>query len=229
MRNNPRMKAPPAAAWALALLLLPCAGGGQAAGPQAGVQRSSYWRERNAFFQAFGRTADVAMIGDSLTDGAEWSEIFPGRSIVNRGIDGDTTRGVLARLDTILAAPPKRAFVMLGINDFADGHRAVEAVFHDYRALVGRLQAAGVRVFVQSTLPCHPVKAAWKSCRSLNPRVAQLNARLATLASETVTFVPLSGLVAADGGLRGELTFDGVHLNGQGYLLWRDAIAPFMP
>jgi lysophospholipase L1-like esterase len=227
MRNNPRMKAPPVATWAPALLAFACASAG--AQPQDAGQRSSYWRERTSFFQAFGQPADVVMVGDSLTDGAEWSEIFPGHRIVNRGIDGDTTRGVLGRLDTILAARPKRVFVMLGINDFADGHRGVAAVFRDYRLLVARLQAAGVKVIVQSTLPCNAVKGAWKSCKSLNPRVAQLNARLATLASDTVTFVPLSQLVAADGGLRSELSFDGVHLNGQGYLLWRDAIAPFMP
>lgn len=197
--------------------------------PAQPAQRSPYWRERTSFFRTFGRQADVVMIGDSLTDGAEWAEIFPGRSIVNRGIDGDTTHGVLSRLDDILAEHPRRVFVMIGINDFADGHRTVEAVFRDYRLLVARLQGAGVRVVVQATLPCNADKGAWKSCRALNPLVAQLNARLATLASGTVSFVTLARLVAPDGGLRSELTFDGVHLNGQGYLLWRDAIAPFMP
>lgn len=40
--------------------------------------RSSYWRERVSLFKTILHRADVVMIGDSLTDGAEWSELFPG-------------------------------------------------------------------------------------------------------------------------------------------------------
>jgi lysophospholipase L1-like esterase len=191
--------------------------------------RSSYWHERTSFFSAFAHKADVVMIGDSLTDGAEWAEVFPGQDIVNRGIDSDTTDGVLARLDGILALEPKQAFVMIGINDFADRRVTVESVFANYRSIVSRLNRAGARVFVQSTLPCNEAKGAWKSCAALNPKIRQLNARLATLASARVTFVDMAPLVAADGGLKSELTYDGVHLNGQGYRLWKDAIARFMP
>src|SRR6185369_6092309 len=66
--------------------------------PQAAAQvsqRDSYWREKVSFFTTFGRHADVVMVGDSITDGADWGEMFPGVSIANRGIDGDTTDGVL--------------------------------------------------------------------------------------------------------------------------------------
>jgi lysophospholipase L1-like esterase len=56
-----------------------------------------------------------------------------------------------------------------------------------------------------------------------------LNLRLATLASERVRFVDLTPALAGEGGLKDEFTYDGVHLNGEGYLQWRTAIAPFMP
>jgi lysophospholipase L1-like esterase len=203
--------------------------GSIAAGQQASPQRPSYWRERTSFFRIFARPVDVVMLGDSLTDGAEWREMFPRQDIVNRGIESDTTDGVLARLDDILAVRPRVAFVMIGINDFADAHRTVEAVFDNYRSIVSRLDRGGVKVFVQSTLPCNEAKGAWKSCSSVNGQVRQLNARLATLASARVTFIDLTLVLAADGGLRSELTYDGVHLNGQGYRRWRDAIASFMP
>jgi len=192
-------------------------------------QHSSYWRERTSLFRAIGQKADVVMIGDSLTDGGEWAEMFPEQDIVNRGIDSDTTHGVLARLDTILRLEPKRAFLMIGINDFAEQHRSVASVFARYRTLVRRLNEAGVHVVVQSTLPCNEAKAGWKSCASLNPQIAQLDTRLATLASDDVTFVDLRPALAGKGGLKKELTYDGVHLNGEGYRLWKEAIAPHMP
>ena len=125
--------------------------------------RSSYWRERTSFFEAFARQADVVMIGDSLTDAAEWREMFPDRIIVNRGIDSDTTDGVLARLDSVLSLKPQEAFIMIGVNDFAAG-RDVAGVFADYRAIVSRLEQSGAKVFVQSTLPCNEAKGAWKAC-----------------------------------------------------------------
>jgi lysophospholipase L1-like esterase len=222
---NPRINALAAAA----LLVVQCASAAASADAAGATQHSSYWRERTALFRVFGQKADVVMLGDSLTDGAEWAEMFPQQDIVNRGIDGDTTHGVLARLDTVLALEPKRVFVMIGINDFADQHRAVASVFAHYRTLVARLSRAGVHVFVQSTLPCNEAKAGWKSCASLNPKIRQLNTRLATLASGNVTFVDLWPVLAGKGGLKADVTYDGVHLNGEGYRLWKGAIAPHMP
>ncbi len=213
---------------ALALLAALGAGAAAAAGPQAQPERSPYWRERSSLFRTLPRH-EVVMIGDSLTDGAEWAELFPGQDIANRGIDSDTSDGVLARLDDILAGKPRQAFLMIGINDFADGQREVDAVFASYSAIVGRLERAGVRVVVQSTLPCNEAKGQWKSCASINGKIARLDARLATLASARVAFVDLRPALAAGGQLDGDLTFDGVHLNGEGYRRWQRAIAALMP
>ena len=226
-RMNPRIQR--TAATALLALLFACTLGSAFAAGTA--QRSSYWRERTSLFRVFGQKAEVVMIGDSLVDSAEWTEMFPGQDIVNRGIDGDTTHGVLARLDTILKLEPKRAFIMVGINDFADRHRSVAAVFARYRTIVARLGRAGAHVFVQSSLPCNEAKARVKSCASLNANIKQLNTKLAALASENedVTFIDLWPVMAGRGGLKREVSYDGIHLNGEGYRRWKEAIAPYMP
>ena len=52
---------------------------------------------------------------------------------------------------------------------------------------------------------------------------------LATLATERgIAFVDLNQTLSANGVLRPEVTNDGVHLNGRGYRLWKQAILPFM-
>lgn len=216
----------------LAAALIGCAGAGAAApaaGPEDAVQASAAWRERVSFFRTFGQSATVVMLGDSLTDGAEWRELFPHVDIVNRGIDGDTTAGVLARLDDVLRAKPRQVFLMLGINDLADTRRSVDAVAGNYAEIVTRLQRGGARVFIQSTLPCHEAKGAWKSCKTLNAKVAQLDKRLAGMASANTTYIDLWPVLADAEGLAADFTYDGVHLNGDGYRRWRDAIAAFMP
>jgi lysophospholipase L1-like esterase len=205
------------------------AAGAARAAEAAPTSRPAYWRERTSLFRAFAGHADVVMLGDSLTDGAEWHEIFPDQAIVNRGIDGDTADGVRERLDDVLALRPLAVVLMIGINDLTDGGRSVEAVFADVRAIVGRLTAAGARVVLMSTLPCHVTLGAWKSCAAAAAGVRALDLRLAGLASAGVAYVDLASRLAGEAGLRPEYTYDGVHLNGDGYRVWRDAIAGLMP
>jgi lysophospholipase L1-like esterase len=192
------------------------------------AQRSPYWNERTSFFRTFGQHADVVMVGDSLTDAAEWREMFPQLSIVNRGIDNDTTDGVLARLDDIVAARPRLAFVMIGINDFSNAHAGVAGVLSNYRAIVARLRQAGIKVIIESTLPCNETLGKWKSCNAINVKIRKLDEQLAKLASADVAYADLAALLTDAHGVKKEFTYDGVHLNGEGYRIWRDAIAHYM-
>jgi lysophospholipase L1-like esterase len=200
---------------------------GSAYRPAAGDQPSSYWEEKKSFFDTLGTYASTVMIGDSLTDGAEWKEMFPGSAVVNRGVDGDTTAGVLRRMDGITSARARKAFVMIGINDFKEG-RTVDAVFNDYRGIVSRLGEAGMKVFVQSTVLCNEAKGEWTGCAAVQGKLVELNRRLAGLASANVTFIDINAGLAGPGGLKPELTYDGVHLNGEGYRIWRDEISKFV-
>jgi lysophospholipase L1-like esterase len=205
-----------------------CAGVPLFAAPAAQVQRSPYWNERTSFFRTFGQHADIVMIGDSLTDAAEWREMFPQLSIVNRGIDNDTTDGVLARLDEIVAVRPRLAFVMIGVNDFSNARASVDGVLSNYRAIVARLEQAGIKVVIESTLPCNETLGKWKSCKAINGKVRRLDAELAKLGSGTVAYADIAAKLTDAHGLKKEFTYDGVHLNGEGYRLWRDVIARYM-
>ena len=65
----------------------------------------------------------VVFLGDSITQG--WGDdlggAFPGMKVANRGISGDTTRGVLIRLkDDVLALKPAAVVLLIGTNDLAE-------------------------------------------------------------------------------------------------------------
>jgi lysophospholipase L1-like esterase len=216
----------PGALPVLAALL--CVATGAFATPAVQPQRSPYWNERTTFFRAFGQHADIVMIGDSLTDAAEWHEMFPQLSIVNRGIDNDTTDGVLARLDDIIAAKPRLAFVMIGVNDFSNARTSVDGVLSNYRAIVARLRQGGTKVVIESTLPCNETLGKWKSCQAINGKIRRLDGELAKLASSDVVYVDLAAVLTDAHGVKQQFTYDGVHLNGEGYRAWRDAIARYM-
>ncbi|HEV2455796.1 MAG TPA: GDSL-type esterase/lipase family protein, partial [Verrucomicrobiae bacterium] len=65
----------------------------------------------------------VVFLGDSITE--LWktqSQEFPGLKVVNRGISGDTTRGVLYRLDSdVLSLDPRAIVLLIGTNDIGAG------------------------------------------------------------------------------------------------------------
>ncbi len=84
------------------------------------------WRERRSAWAA-RREQDrgaVVFLGDSITQG--WGgglgAAFPGVKVANRGISGDTTRGVLIRLqDDVLAIDPAAVVLLIGTNDLEEG------------------------------------------------------------------------------------------------------------
>ena len=59
-----------------------------------------YEKPRATLFDYFSPQVDVVMIGDSNTQNAIWSEIFPNTKIANRGLGGDTTEGILKRMES---------------------------------------------------------------------------------------------------------------------------------
>lgn len=78
---------------------------------------------------------------------AELRELGVEAEVANAGVSGDTTAGGLARLDWVLADEPDALVVALGGNDALRGldPAAMEA---NLSAIVGRAQAAGVRVML---------------------------------------------------------------------------------
>ena len=69
-------------------------------------------------------------------------------TVTNQGINGDTTDGVLARLDS--AVPPGTNIVILkiGINDLVNRHVSADTIAANKRTIVDRLHAKGAEVYV---------------------------------------------------------------------------------
>src|SRR5262245_19273306 len=126
-----------------------------------GPNRIAAWvlrpaRERLVSFFAANPigAGEIVFLGDSLTDGARWDELFPGARVRNRGVPADTTADVLARLDQVAGAKPAKVFLMIGTNDLGRGASVAETATR-YREILARLgrESSGTRLYVQSVLP----------------------------------------------------------------------------
>lgn len=167
---------------------------------------------------------DIVFLGDSLTDGARWDELFPGLPVKNRGINADNTSGVLNRLDDILPGHPAAIFLLIGTNDLPliDYHRD-SIILRSYREILERCknETPETRVFVQSILPRQP---------RFTRRIQGLNFKLQGLAKEYgFTFVNLfPHFIGENGGLNPALTNDSLHVLAAGYAIWVDVLTPYI-
>jgi acyl-CoA thioesterase-1 len=71
--------------------------------------------------------------------------------VINAGVLGDTTRGMLARIDTAVPADARVVILQPGGNDLRFGVPAEERA-KNIRAMVAKLQKRGIRVIVADNL-----------------------------------------------------------------------------
>ncbi len=184
---------------------------------------SNYYLDRQSFFEKDGQTYDVVMVGASIIEAAEWEDLFPSLNIANRGIYGDTTAGVIARLDSILATKAEKAFIMVGLNDLSRG-LSVPEVYANYEKIVMSLKENGISPYIQSTILGGERKA------DVNLKLVELNQSLQKLASESedFIFIDLNSRLTKNGILDPRFSKDQVHLNGDGYAVWQEILRPHM-
>jgi lysophospholipase L1-like esterase len=187
--------------------------------PNIDPSAAPWYQARRSFFETFPQHGRLLMMGDSLTEAADWATMLPGIApIVNQGIPGDTTAGMLMRVDLANATNAQTVAVMAGINDLQLG-APVEQVFKRYQQLIDRLAAPDRCIIVQSTLLT-------RGHEPINDSVRALNGDLRKGCDEgRCKFLDLNPTLAPAGELLPELTVDGLHLTGRGYALWRDALS----
>lgn len=185
------------------------------------IERSRfYFLNKKSFFESHSAQADIVMIGDSLVDGAEWHEVLPNTSVVNRGVRGDSIGGVLNRMDSVYSVGAKKAFLMIGYNDLRKSRPPIE-VFEHYELIIEGLLAHGTQPYLQSIILVGQHRVEW------NEYIMQLNALLENYATEKgLVFIDLNAALSVNGELNPAFSKDGIHLNGEGYAVWARAIKP---
>ena len=189
----------------------------------------AYYYHKKEHFETLPDTPnEIIFLGNSITDGAEWFELFEGNpNIKNRGIGGDDTDGVLERLAEVTRSQPKQVFIMIGTNDLAYG-KSVEYVVANHKKIIKQIKedSPNTEVIMQSVLP---VDDAIHWTRP-NASILEINKQLKDYCKEmAITYVDLDPFFANESGkLNKKYSIDGLHLNGVGYLKWVEIIKPLI-
>lgn len=171
------------------------------------------------------------LLGDSISLWFPVELLPPKRTWLNQGISGETSVGLLERLDLIDRTQPEIIFVLIGINDLIRGAKD-ETILANQQLIISYLRKVHPqsKIVIHSILPHGGEKITWEGRERLlaipNSRIQALNEQIKAIAnSEGIIYLDLYPLFSdAKGNLNTELTSDGLHLNPQGYKIWRNAL-----
>lgn len=173
------------------------------------------------------RKGAIIFAGDSITEGGNWDELFEGIPILNRGISGDRTEGLLNRLDEIIRHQPSKLFLCIGTNDLAFGI-GQEVIIQNYNTILRTIQeqVPQTKIYVQAILPVgKKVLYGHK-----NETIIPLNSEIAKLCAKLeIQFIDLyPHFINQEGYLKPEYTNDKLHLLGSAYLHWKALIKTYV-
>ena len=195
---------------------------------QSGLWFRSTWKNRREQWSKDKENEQGAVVffGDSITQG--WGSLpkdFPNFKTANRGISGDTTRGLRGRLqEDVIAVKPKAVSILIGTNDLDQGTEP-EVVVENLKVIVADLQKSNSKlpIIINKVMPrgnkpgLFPEKI--KALNGLYEQAFKDNAQ--------VTFVDTWALFdAGDGQCKKEEFPDMLHPNAAGYAKWTEVLRP---
>ena len=193
---------------------------------------STFYMQRASLFSKLPITPkDILFIGNSITNGAEWNELFPRKRVKNGGISGDTSEGVYDRLDAVVKGKPAKIFILVGINDISRGIQ-VDTIVQNMKRIVEKIQneSPKTKIYIQSILPVNPDFGMFKG--HMKPQlIKEINQSYQNIVQEyKVNYIDLYSHFLEEGTdkMDKKYTNDGLHLLGEGYLLWREIVKPYL-
>lgn len=187
------------------------------------------WHDRRTEFAAHASQDRHALVflGDSITQGwgGRLAAAFPTLKVANRGISGDTTRGVLIRLQQdVLALDPSGVVLLIGTNDLSD-KATPEMIASNIKLLLDAMQRhnPSMPVILCEVFPSSPTKDRAPA------DIKRINYLLRSVAKDRpqVTYLDTWTLFAGpDGNAKPEEFPDLLHPNDAGYAKWVGALRP---
>ncbi len=192
---------------------------------QTYVERSAYFKQNPL------KEGQIVFLGNSLTQGGNWSEYFPQQNPVNRGISGDNTLGMLGRLHEIIKAKPSKLFILAGVNDISLG-RSNDKIMNGIKSIIYQVKegSPNTTIYVQSLLPINKDVCKYQRMKNKEKQIEKLNKEIIKFCkSENITFINLyPHFLSEKRKLDAKYTLDGLHLNEAGYAVWTNQIRKYV-
>lgn len=185
-----------------------------------------YYQKRLILFKSEPiQKGSIVILGNSIAEYGDWQNLLGDSRIVNRGIAGDNTFGVLDRLDDVIISRPHKLLIEIGINDISQDI-PVSIIVKNIFTIIERVKAKSpeTKIYVHSILPTNDrVKNEYPDAYNKIAQSVLVNTELKRSAKERMfTYVDLSAVLKDKNGKLDEKYAepDGLHLNQTGYEAW---------
>ena len=204
-------------------------------------QKNFYYKKLSEFEVSPIGFNKIVFLGNSITQGLlRHTDKLSGNNIVNRGISGDHTDGVLARLEEIIHYKPQAVFLLIGVNDLFEDNRSRPERTPEYVAnnifLISDIinkKSPNTKIFTQTIIPINNNQYLTEKPNieflhadyspSINEQINEVNKILKSNLSLNIIDLH-STFLNEDFQLNPKFSTDGVHLNDLGYQNWIDII-----
>jgi lysophospholipase L1-like esterase len=176
-------------------------------------------------YNKYCKPGQNVMVGDSITQDFNTSEYFPEHIVYNRGIGGDTSSGVLSRLDvSVYDLKPKKVFLNIGTNDFERLDDRIEGTFQRIQEICNKIKEfdSKIELYVISVYPVNPNVDKRTVGKRNNQEITELNSKLSKI--NGIYYLDLFSKLVKDGVLNPDYTIEGLHFNQNGYEILRTEV-----
>jgi lysophospholipase L1-like esterase len=193
---------------------------------------SWHWNERKVEIEnARPGRYKVIFLGNSLTEMFDLDFYFNNPTILNCGIVGDFSEGLVKRADAVVKLKPEKLFIEIGINDIIE-QVSLEDICKNCDILISRIQEESplTKIYIQSNLPVIMYRPGiFVTDKYVNEKIYKQNKNLEKLAERKgVVFIDLHTPFLRSGYLKDLLIEDGVHLTGKAYGVWKMTVIPYL-
>ena len=187
----------------------------------------------------------IVLLGNSIIKGGgDWNKRLGTSNIVNRGISGDITEGVLERLDEIEYYKPLAVFLLIGFNNLFTDYNSDPEITPDYIsnniikiAEIIKKVSPKTDIFIQTIMPINNEQyikttasysfllSSYKP--SINKQIKRVNSLL--INNDEFKIIDLHPKFTNQKGILDRyLSNDGVHPNENGYSTWVEILRPYI-
>lgn len=192
----------------------------------AAILANGWEKKVNDFkeYNKYVKKGGIVFVGDSLTDNYNVYEYYKGLDVYNRGIGGDTTEGLLRRMDeSIFELEPSKVVLLIGINDFElVKDSSPNTIYQNILKIIDLIKERlpETEIILESLYPVNKSEDKKIDIASVinkdNEKIKEVNNLIKDI--KGVTYVDMySKLVDEKGMLNIAYTMEGLHVNSVGY------------
>jgi lysophospholipase L1-like esterase len=193
---------------------------------------STHWKQRQQqLLDIKSEQYKIVFLGNSLTELFDLPYYFGDSTILNSGIVGDFSEGLLKRIDAVIKLKPKKLFIEIGINDIIE-KISLPDICNNYEQLINivQKQSPETKIYIQSNLPVIINRPSiLTSDKDVNDLVLQQNKNLQAIASKyNCTYIDIYTQMIKEKDKSSLFIWDGIHLTPKAYSTWHNKVKPYV-